>query len=86
MEIKKVEGGWEYDGVVMTDKQDLLDAIQAEKEDPTPERPVPPAHVLWHPEMGTEDFRYELAQYLMQPGNDLQSLARLMADIRKKGA
>lgn len=84
MKIKKVEGGWEYDGVVMTDKQDLLDAIQAEKEDPTPERPVPSVDFVLHPEFGDEEFRYQLAEYLKQPGNDLQTLTRLIADSLKK--
>lgn len=86
MAIKKVAGGWEYDGIVMTDKQDLIDAIEAEQADPTPKRPLPEAVLLWTPEMGNSDLNYKLAQYLMQPGNDLQSLEKLIEDSIDKRA
>lgn len=86
MEIKKVKGGWEYNGIVCSNKADLEDAIRAEKENPTPKALLPELKLVWHPEMGTDCLEYEIAQYLAKPGNNIKTLTDLISGKNRETA
>lgn len=84
MEIKKVDGGWEYDGVVCTNKEDLIASIEADKEVPptdSSDSPEQELEIIWEPSMGKDCLEYYIAQYLILPGKDLQSLRHEFADF-----
>lgn len=87
MEIKKVPGGWEYQGIVRGNKEELLESIAAEHQSSDLAEPQPEDkkfELVWDPDMGKSCLRYFVALYLAERGNTLHTLQNELDELAPK--
>lgn len=76
MEIKKVDGGWEYDDIIWEDYDDLLASIEAEKRSPGSNIDSnQKLRFVYDDSQGKDCFGYYVARYLEKPHSSITDLA-----------
>lgn len=77
MEIKKVAGGWEYNGILWKDYDQLLASIKAEESSPgTDINSKAKLRFVYDSSQGQDCLGYYVAQYLDKPKTSITSLAQ----------
>lgn len=84
MAIKKVEGGWEYDGILWQDYDQLLASIEAEKRSPGSSLDsTQKLKFVYDDSQGEDCLGYYVARYLEKPHNSISKLAKSIGVSRE---
>lgn len=84
MAIKKVDGGWEYDGILWKDYDQLLASIEAEKRSPGSSLDgSQKLRFVYDDSQGKDCLGYYVARYLERPHTSIAELAKRIGVSRE---